>query len=579
MTVLDYLFAVLPMLGILIFVHEFGHFVVAKLCGVRVLKFSLGFGSPIGIGDMRLRWVRGGTEYVIAWFPLGGFVKMLGEQMQGVQGEEPDYVPDASPDEYFDAKSTWQKLAITFAGPVMNLLLPVVAFVGILAAGLPQPSPVVGMVEAHSPAAVAGLRANDLIVSVDGVSVASWDLVADAIRDHDETPIHFIVRRGVDSEEAEDGQGGEELSLDVPVEIRSTMDPFGGVIESGWIGVGHSRLPTMVGVPRSDSPAALAGLLSGDRIQLVAGEEVDDWEALLEAYAGAAGGAVGESTIELHVARGAGDDVEELDLEVPALNHLEELGVIPAAVLVRNVSDDMPAKAAGIEPGDLILAVDGDPIGSFATFAEVVRTSGGRSLDITYARNGETTSVEIAPKESKLPHPLEIRGMEQVVYLIGITHGFPTLPGAQHVEKLLNPLVSIPRATEMTIERAGFFLQGMGKLVGGDVGLDNLSGPIGIAEVARKSLDLGWIVYLHTMIFISINLGFLNLLPIPILDGGQALIIMVEGIKRSPISLRSREIVQQIGLTFILMLMGLAFWNDLSRHWGVFVDWLLGTGL
>ena len=109
--------------------------------------------------------------------------------------------------------------------------------------------------------------------------------------------------------------------------------------------------------------------------------------------------------------------------------------------------------------------------------------------------------------------------------------------------------------------------------------MENLSGPIGIAEVARKSLDLGWIVYLNTMIFISINLGFLNLLPIPILDGGQALIIMVEGIKRSPISLRSREIVQQIGLTFILMLMGLAFWNDLSRHWGVFVEWLLGSGL
>jgi regulator of sigma E protease len=564
MIVLDYLFAVLPMLGLLIFVHEFGHFAVAKLCGVRVLKFSLGFGSPIGIGDLRMRWVRGGTEYVIAWFPLGGFVKMLGEQMQGVQGEEIDNVPDARPDEYLDAKSTWQKLAITFAGPLMNLLLPIVAFLAVLAAGLPQLSPVVGMVEAHSPAAAAGLRVDDRIFSVDGESVANWDEVASAIREHDDTPIHLLVQRD-----------GEELSLDVPVEIRSAMDAFGGVIETGWVGVGHSRFPTMVGVPRSDSPAAHAGLLSGDRVQLVDGKEVEDWEALIARYA-EAGGA---TTLALRVMRGAGDEVAEVDLEVPVVAHLQELGVIPATVLVRSVSDDMPAKAAGIEPGDLILAVDGDPIGSFATFAEIVRTSKGRALDITYARNGETETVEIAPKKSTVPHVLEIRGMDQVVYLIGIKHGFGNLPGVQHIEKILNPLVSIPRATQMTIERAVFFLRGLGKLVSGDVGLDNLSGPIGIAEVARKSLDLGWIVYLNTMIFISINLGFLNLLPIPILDGGQAVIIIVEGIKRSPISLRSREIVQQIGLTFILMLMGLAFWNDLSRHWGVFVEWLMGTGL
>ncbi len=564
MTVLDYLFAVIPMLGILIFVHELGHFVVAKACGVRVLKFSLGFGSPIGIGDLRLRWVRGGTEYVIAWFPLGGFVKMLGEQMQGVQGEEEEVVLDATPDEYLNAKPTWQKLAITFAGPVMNLLLPILAFVGILAAGLPQLSPVVGMVEAHSPAAGAGLRAGDRIVRVDGEDVASWDAVAQAVRSHDETPLALLVRRD-----------GAELSLDIPVQTRSAMDEFGGVIDIGWVGMGHRRLPTMLGVPERGSAAAVSGLHSGDRVKLVAGEEVEDWEELAASYAAASEG----STLAFRVARGSGDEVEEVEIEVPVFARLEDLGVIPATVLVRSVSDNMPAKEAGIERGDLILTVDGDPIGSFATFAEFVRTSGGRSLDITYARNGDTRTVTIAPRESKVPGPFEITGMEQVVYLIGITHGFPTLPGVQHITKVLNPLVSIPQATQMTIERADLFLRSLGKLVSGDVGLENVSGPIGIAEVARKSLDMGWLVYINTMVFISINLGFLNLLPIPILDGGQALIIIVEGIKRSPISLRTREIVQQIGLTFILMLMGLAFWNDLSRHWGVFVEWLRGTGL
>jgi regulator of sigma E protease len=131
MTLLDYLAAAIPLLGTLIFVHELGHFIVAKMCGVRVLKFSLGFGPPIGFGRFRMRWVRHGTEYVVAWLPLGGFVKMLGEPMPGDEVDEPQ-VLDAAPDEYLNAKPTWQKLAITFAGPAMNLLLPVLAFVFVL---------------------------------------------------------------------------------------------------------------------------------------------------------------------------------------------------------------------------------------------------------------------------------------------------------------------------------------------------------------------------------------------------------------------------------------------------------------
>ena len=126
----------------------------------------------------------------------------------------------------------------------------------------------------------------------------------------------------------------------------------------------------------------------------------------------------------------------------------------------------------------------------------------------------------------------------------------------------------------MTLEITIVFLRGLGKLVSGSVGTDKLGGPILIAEIARKSLDLGWRTYLGTMMLISINLGILNLLPIPILDGGQALIYLVEGVKRSPISVRSRELVQQTGLIMIVMLMAVAFWNDLSRHWAQFVEWM-----
>ena len=181
MTVLSYLAAFVPMLGILIFVHELGHFVVAKLCGVRVLKFSLGFGPPIGIGRFRLRWVRNGTEYVVAWFPLGGFVKMLGENL-AIQGEDPPEI-DAAPDEYLEAKPTWQKLSITLAGPAMNLLLPVLAYTAVLFVGLPRLAAVVGMVDAGSPAALAGVRPGDRVLSIEGESVGWWDEVDDVVRD------------------------------------------------------------------------------------------------------------------------------------------------------------------------------------------------------------------------------------------------------------------------------------------------------------------------------------------------------------------------------------------------------------
>ncbi|MFB3118084.1 MAG: site-2 protease family protein, partial [Myxococcota bacterium] len=152
----SYAFAFVVMLGVLIFVHELGHFLAAKACGVRVLKFSLGFGSPVGIGRFRLRWVRGHTEYLVGWIPLGGFVKMLSEV------PEPETAPElaAHPTETLEAKPLWQKLIVIFAGPAMNLLLPVVIYTGILAVGFPQADSLIGEVEAGSPAAAAGLRPN-----------------------------------------------------------------------------------------------------------------------------------------------------------------------------------------------------------------------------------------------------------------------------------------------------------------------------------------------------------------------------------------------------------------------------------
>ncbi|HUU32761.1 MAG TPA: site-2 protease family protein, partial [Vicinamibacterales bacterium] len=159
-------------------------------------------------------------------------------------------------------------------------------------------------------------------------------------------------------------------------------------------------------------------------------------------------------------------------------------------------------------------------------------------------------------------------------YVIGIIARLSLAPGVMAIERHLNPFDSVPIAVAHTAELTSTFLEGLRRIVTGQISRKQLAGPIGIAEIAHRAFEQGWLTYIQTLVLISINLGVLNLLPIPVLDGGQALLVMIEGVKRSPVSLRTREIAQQIGVTVLLALMGLAFWNDLSRKWSGFVDWL-----
>ncbi len=551
MTALSFVGALVGMLGVLIFVHELGHFLVAKACGVRVLKFSLGFGSPIGVGRYRLRWCRNGTEYVVAWFPLGGFVKMLGE----VPGEGEEAVPPG-PGVALTTVPIGQRLAIVFAGPLMNLLLPVVIFTGQLFVGMPRPAPVVGTVEPASPAAEAGLLPGDHILAMDGQSIAWWDEVAEALRARPGEDVTLEVER-------ED----QVFSRTLVPRARDGLDSFGGVEEIGWAGLGHARLRALVGVPDAEAPAARSGLRSGDRIVSLAGEEIADWSDFVRAYTKS-----GESgSISLEVERGEESAPVRESFSVPALGDVAALGVIPANALISEVTEGSPAARAGLLPGDLILAVDDKPVGSFASFAEMVRASGGRSLQIIYARAGETRNVVIAPERVSLDTGL---GVEEERYLIGISAEAASLPGTVALDRERNPLVALPRAVGLTADMTLTYLRGLGKIVTGEVSRSQIAGPIGIAVIAHNALQQGFEQYLAMLILISINLGILNLLPIPILDGGQALLFAIEGMKRSPVSLRTREIVQQVGFSVLLLLMGLAFWNDVTRYWSRVVEYV-----
>ena len=603
MPFLDTLVAVIPMLGILIVVHELGHFLVAKACGVRVLKFSIGFGAPIGIGKLRARWERGGTEYVIGWIPLGGFVRMLGEAMPGDDPVAAGIPPDARPDEFFEAKPVWQKLAVVFAGPAMNLLLPIVCLVGVLFVGLPRPATIVGTVEPGSPAERAGIAAGDRIVALGGEPVEWWDEVV--------LPLRAMQAPAVADLEIE--RAGERRTLSVPVETQRARDRFGSIVDTGWIGISNQRRAALIGVPDAGSPADVAGLRSGDLVVAVGEREIEDWEALAKTHAEAVADAraSGLSRVVWQIERALARDstpapaerapspppkpaepakstqpgaeggspapaveVEKRSIALPLEATLDRLGLIPATILVGSVAADKPAARAGLLPGDLVLFVDGRPIGSFETFVSLVQTSGGRPLELTYSRAGRVARLTVAAQEETVPGPYAVEGLEEKIYQIGLGAAPSTLPGAVEQQRLRNPIESVPRAIEISGAMTRDFLEGLGKMFTGEVGTDKLAGPIGIARIARKTLDQGWLDYLFLMMLLSINLGFLNLLPIPILDGGQAVIHSIEGIKRSPLSLRTREIASSLGFALIVLLMGRAFWNDLTPFWSRFVDWL-----
>jgi regulator of sigma E protease len=297
----------------------------------------------------------------------------------------------------------------------------------------------------------------------------------------------------------------------------------------------------------------------------VAGQPVEDWLEFVVAVAGA------EGEVSVDVARGRGEPPEEIRFALPAGGAVEILGIVPASVLVEQVEPGSPAAANDFQPGDLILAVDGDPVGSFSSFAELVRTGGGAPMRLVLARDGQVREATIAPE--LVPTDIGL-GIEEPRYRIGIRGDAALIAGAVALDRERNPLVSIPRAVSMTVSITHTFLRGFVKMVTGEVSSKSLAGPIGIAEIAGNAFQRGWETYLSIIVLISINLGILNLLPIPILDGGQALLFLVEGVKRSPLSLRTREIAQQIGLTVLVMLMGLAFWNDISRNWSKVIDWL-----
>jgi regulator of sigma E protease len=427
------------MLGILVFVHELGHFAVAKLAGVKVLKFSLGFGPRI----VSHQW--GETEYMICAIPLGGYVQMLGEGIEESEDAQP--LSDEERSRSFAEKSVGRRLAIVAAGPFMNLALPFVilplAFmVGInLPVFLDQPA-CVGYVLPQSPAAEAGLRSGDCIVAVGEQSINSW----------------------TDADKALLAQAGQAVVFDVQRD---------GIHQS---------------------------------IAVVAGDS--------------------------------------------SAEGLQAIGLVPTQVaVVGALSPGMPAQKAGLQVGDHILSIDGESVSSWYDLKSIIQqTEGGGQLFLV-ERNGQQLEIAIEP----------IRSDGEGQFLIGIAPQVETVFKRFAIKEAIGH--GVARSREL-IELTLIFIQ---KLVLGKVSTRNIGGPITVVQVAGQAAQTDLASILSILAFLSIQLGILNLFPIPILDGGHLLFGIFELIFRQPLPLRIREIAQQVGLLFIVLLMVLAFYNDILR--------------
>ncbi|WP_248731212.1 sigma E protease regulator RseP [Pseudomonas sp. MWU13-2517] len=449
MSALYMIVGTLVALGVLVTFHEFGHFWVARRCGVKVLRFSVGFGMPL------LRWHdRRGTEFVIAAIPLGGYVKMLDER----EGE----VPADQLDQSFNRKTVRQRIAIVAAGPIANFLLAMVFFWVLAMLGSQQVRPVIGAVEADSMAAKAGLVAGQEIVSIDGEPTTGWGAVN----------LQLVRRLG----------------------------------ESGTVSVGVRDQDSTIETARE---LALDHWLKGaDEPDPIKSLGIRPWRPALP----------------------------------PVLAELDPKG---------------PAQAAGLKAGDRLLALDGQPLGDWQQVVDLVRVRPDTKIVLKIERDGAQIDV---------PVTLSVRGEAKAAggYLGAGVKGVEW-PASMVREVSFGPLAAIGEGAKRTWTMSVLTLESLKKMLFGELSVKNLSGPITIAKVAGASAQSGVADFLNFLAYLSISLGVLNLLPIPVLDGGHLLFYLVEWVRGRPLSDRVQGWGIQIGISLVVGVMLLALVNDLGR--------------
>lgn len=449
MAFLQMVFYTLIVLGVLVTFHEFGHFWVARRCGIKVTRFSIGFGTPL------FRWRdRHDTEFVIALLPLGGYVKMVDEREGNVSEED---LPFA-----FNRKTVGQRMATVAAGPVANFILAILLYWVVYMLGVQGVAPIIGEVTPGSIAEAAGLEAGQEILAVDGEPTPTWQTLGERL-------VHRI------------GDDGE---------IQFTVS------------YADSNL-------QYDSSASLVGW--------VVDAKVPD--------------PIGSMGIELYRPK-----------------------VLP---LTDAVTPDSPADKAGFVSGDLVISADGIDMPDWYAWVEHVRARPDQTIAVLVEREGQIRELHVTPR--RVEQGGEVFGQ------VGVSVVTPEWSEDFFRETRYGPVGAFKKALSQTGSTTQMIFNSIGKMLTGALSVEHLSGPITIAKVASTSADYGLVPFLQFMALLSVSLGVLNLLPVPVLDGGHLLYYVLELVKGSPVSLRIQEVGQQVGLFLIIGLMVLALYNDLLR--------------
>jgi regulator of sigma E protease len=547
---MDLLYFVI-LISALIFVHELGHYAWAKVFGVKVITFSLGFGPKI----LRLRGKE--TEYCIGLIPLGGFVKMLEET-------KADPVLPEDRKRTFESQALWKRVVIVFAGPIMNLIFPVVLYFSVFVGERNFLPPTIGIVlPGH--AADGKLQAGDRVLSIDGEEIGTYAELARTVRKSPGRELLLKVFR-------------QANYVEVPVTPEEVIErrELEMVERVGKLGIYPSLPRAVIGVPRPDSAAYRAGLRTFDVVILVGGKPIKrfvDLEAALRdnrgenmpvtylrprAVDGALGGLVDGAVYDPGVANLTPD---------PAAGDLYSRTGIELADLYAAVVPDAALRQAGLMPGDKVTDLDDTPLLAWSVFRERLLSAPDQPHTLGWLRDGRRMSGTIQMRREQWTDDY---GQHFDRYVMRTTHWIPSA-AEPFVENPHAIRYALRNAFEETADVMRFILVGIVRVVEGRVSLSSLSGPITIYDVAGEAGARGTDYFVWAMALISINLGLLNLLPIPVLDGGHLLFFAIEGILRRPLPLRVREVASLVGMSFLFLLMGIAFKNDVDRKWDVIV--------
>lgn len=540
------------LVGVLIFVHELGHFLFAKLFDVKVEKFSLGFG-PRALG-----FRRGETEYCIAWVPLGGYVKMLGEDPN-------DEIHREDQGRAFHQKPLWQRYIVVFAGPAFNLIFPIFIYFVFFAMQTTLLPSVIGKAFRGQPAAEAGLRPGDKIVSIQGTPVRYWEDLKRHISGHPGESLKITIERE-----------GKTFERFITPRKHVRQNRLSYQESYGLIGISPFFELAQIGLSDPRSPAARAGLRSGDLLTSINGRPVERWADLSKRLARNRGEALSVSYLrpgrsvsafmDLHLLSPGMTIVDPEPRLVGGSIKRYETGIHSAEFFLQHVEKNSPAEKIGMRPGDRVVAFNGKPTTHWELLELELRSqrshTGGEHSIAWIPFGGQRQEGRF--KLAKITFTDEYKHV-QTRYVFG-AHNRLLTKSADPIPIAGRFGYAVVESVRKTGEIVGVMTLAFVQLFRGAISSDTIGGPVMLAYTAHVAAKKGWDHFLWMMALISINLGIINLLPIPILDGGHIMFFTVEAIKRRPLSLRAREIASYVGLFLLISLMVFAMKNDLVRY-------------